>query len=191
MKISTWLPSWRAGCSYDHLKMAEEISGRITTWRALASHGMVLHVIQKYVEKKQKQSATVWKPEFKDHQEPVVSRSPDLKQVQSVLRQRSCLVEAEGVDAATNVDCPRTYTMHLLLAQTSLGEDDAASHGRRKSRRNDNGDQIEHSNDDVFHLVLLLDLRWISNLIWNISKREPFQNETISDKNILSELKNI
>ena len=120
---------------------------------------MVLHVIQKYVKKTKKQSARVWKAEFKDHREPVVGRSPDLKQVQSVLRQSSCLVEAEGVDAATNVDRPRTYAMHLLLAQTSLGEDDAASHGRRKSRRNDDGDQIEHSNDDVSHFVLLLDLR--------------------------------
>ena len=71
-------------------------------------------------------------------------------QVHPVFGQSPSFIEAEGVDAAADVDRSRTDAEDAVIAfEAMLRKDDAAGHRRRQSRRNDDCDEIEHVHNYV------------------------------------------
>jgi hypothetical protein len=73
---------------------------------------------------------------------------PDTEDLKTFLGERTGLVETDNVDLSSDVDTVRRDAEDAGLTKTVDGEGRSDRESGRKSRRNNNGDEIEGSNED-------------------------------------------
>jgi len=78
--------------------------------------------------------------------------------VQPVFSQCACLVEAESVDRATQVDTARTDAEDALRPEPFLREHDADRHRRGQRRRHDDRYQVQRTTDYQARATASIDL---------------------------------